>query len=176
MKKLIISLKIAGEMPLKTTDMKNTLFVIAVIIATMACNNAEKHAEHNTGEMAGTADSPAADSAADIAAPVVTADHYFGIIPCADCTGIETEIDLKSDKTYLVHSIYIGRKSTGPGSNEISETGTWMLHGTDTIHLAGRKNTPSMYIRTDTSLIQLDMEGNSIKGKLADKYILKKNK
>lgn len=163
-------------MQLKTTDMKNKLFVIAILLITMACNNAEKHTEHNTGEMAGTADSLTADSAAVIAAPVVTAEHYFGVIPCADCTGIETEIDLKSDNTYLVHSIYLGRKSTGPGSNEFSETGTWMLHGADTIHLAGRKNAPSMYIRTDTSLIQLDMEGNRIKGKLADKYILKKNK
>ncbi len=156
--------------------MKNKLFAIAVIFITLACNNAENHEGHNTGEMAVTADSIAADSAAVIAAPVITADHYFGVIPCADCTGIETEIDLKSDKTYLVHSIYLGRKSTGPGSNETSETGTWMLHGMDTIHLVGRKDAPSMYMRTDTSLVQLDMNGKRITGKLADKYILKKSK
>jgi hypothetical protein len=49
-----------------------------------------------------------------------------------------------------------------------------MLHGADTIHLAERKNAPSMFIRTDSSLIQLDMKGKRITGKLADKYILKK--
>ena len=142
----------------------------------MACNQAEKHTEHMTDEAATPADSLKPDSATVVAEPAITAEHYFGVIPCADCTGIETEIDLKSDHTYLVHSIYLGRKSTGPGSNEISETGTWMLHGNDTIHLADRKNAPSMYVRTDTSLIQLDMEGKRITGKLAEKYILKKSK
>jgi hypothetical protein len=31
-----------------------------------------------------------------------------------------------------------------------------------------------MYIKTDSSLIQLGMDGKKIEGKLADKYVLKK--
>ncbi len=149
------------------------LFTICIVFLAMACNHAEKHAEQVTDKATDTTAS-AADTTSIIAEPAITVEHYAGIIPCADCTGIETEIDLKSDNTYMVHSIYLGRKSTGAGSNEFSENGTWMKHGADTIHLANRKNGPSMYIRTDSSLVQLDMKGNMITGKLADKYILKK--
>jgi hypothetical protein len=38
----------------------------------------------------------------------------------------------------------------------------------------GCEDEPSMYIRTDSSLIQLDMSGKRITGKLAGKYELKK--
>jgi uncharacterized lipoprotein NlpE involved in copper resistance len=152
------------------------VFIASILFLAMACNNAEKHAEQMADSAVVATDSPAKDTASMVAEPAVTSVHYSGTLPCADCTGIETEIDLKSDYTYSIHSIYAGRKSTGPGSNEISETGKWMQHGEDTIHLADRKNAPAMFIRTDSSLVQLDMNGKKITGKLADKYILKKSK
>ena len=147
-----------------------------ILFLAIACNHAEKHVEQMTDKIAAAADSLTADSVSIAPEPEVSVEYYAGVLPCADCVGIETEISLKSDNTYLVHTIYNSRKSKGPGSNEISETGTWMLHGADTIHLAERKNAPSMFIRTDSSLIQLDMKGKKITGKLADKYILKKLK
>ena len=58
----------------------------------------------------------------------------------------------------------------------ISDTGTWMKHGPDMIHLQGLKDQPTMYMQTDSSLIQLDMSGKRIEGKLAEKYILKRLK
>jgi uncharacterized lipoprotein NlpE involved in copper resistance len=151
-------------------------FKAAILFLAVSCNHTEKHMEQLADSLAAKTDSTNADSAVIAATPAITSTHYFGTIPCADCTGIETEITLKSDHTYSIHSIYAGRKSTGPGSNEISETGMWMLHGTDTIHLADRKNGPSMYVQTDSTLVQLDMKGKKITGKLADKYILKKSK
>lgn len=151
-------------------------FIAAILFLAMSCNHAEKHMDQIADSLAANSDSTNADSVVITATPAVTSTHYAGTVPCADCTGIETEITLTSDYTYSIHSIYTGRKSTGPGSNEFSETGKWMLHGENTIHLADRKNGPSMYERTDSSLVQLDMKGKKITGKLADKYILKKIK
>jgi uncharacterized lipoprotein NlpE involved in copper resistance len=145
--------------------------ILLAVILFAACNQGEKKAEDHSqhGETA------AATDTAMQAAPEITASTYFGVVPCADCEGIETTLTLKSDYRYQLHTIYQGRKSAGPGSNEISSEGTWMLHGADTIHLRDVKDGPSMYIRTDSSLVQLDMKGNRIEGKLAAKYILKKN-
>jgi uncharacterized lipoprotein NlpE involved in copper resistance len=162
-------------MRLKITEMKY-FFIAAILFLAMSCNHAEKHMEQIADSLAVNSDTTNADSAVIAPTPAISSTHYAGTIPCADCTGIETEITLTSDHTYSVHSIYTGRKSTGPGSNEFSETGMWMLHGADTIHLADRKNGPSMYLRTDSSLVQLDMKGKKITGKLADKYMLKQIK
>ena len=104
-------------------------FIAAILFLTMSCNHVEKHMDQIADSLAAKTDSTNADSAVIAATPAITSDHYAGTLPCADCTGIETEITLTSDHTYSVHSIYTGRKSTGPGSNEISETGMWMLHG-----------------------------------------------
>ena len=34
---------------------------------------------------------------------------YKGIFPCADCEGIETELELKADKTYEMTQEYLGK-------------------------------------------------------------------
>jgi len=111
----------------------------------------------------------------DTVAVQVSVETYSGILPCADCKGIETSIALSSDGMFSKHLLYIGRKSKGAGTNEFSTTGKWMLHDMDTVYLTDVKNEPAMYIRTDSSLIQLDMSGKRITGKLAAKYELKKN-
>ena len=98
---------------------------------------------------------------------------YSGVIPCADCESIEVIINLFDDNSFEKRSLYIGRKSTGPGSNEVTVNGTWMMH-VDTLHLSDIAAGPSRYIRTDSSIIQLDMEGKKITGGLADKYVLKR--
>jgi uncharacterized lipoprotein NlpE involved in copper resistance len=101
---------------------------------------------------------------------------YTGMLPCANCSGIETEITLNGDYTYQLHLLYHGKESAGAGSNEVNETGKWMLHGSDTIHLHDVKDRPALYIRTDSTPIQLDMSGKRIEGHLADKYVLRKIK
>lgn len=156
----------------KITDMKTLIAVTLMYL--MSCNQADNHEGHMTND---TTIADAADlNTSTIAETQVTSTHYSGVLPCADCTGIETEITLKSDSTYSVHSIYNGRKANGPGSNEFNESGKWMLHGTEMIHLSDRKDAPNMFIITDSTLTQLDMNGKKIEGKLADKYILKKSK
>lgn len=96
---------------------------------------------------------------------------YKGVIPCADCEGIETEITIKYDLTYVVKTIYLGK-----GKGEIfEETGRFVWDKTGSkISLEGLKGKSSQYKVGENQLIQLDMEGKIITGALAEKYVLTK--
>jgi uncharacterized lipoprotein NlpE involved in copper resistance len=95
---------------------------------------------------------------------------YKGVVPCADCEGIETIIELKADETFEVQTVYLGK------SDEVF-TYSGHYHWNDdgrSIHLHGIENGPSNYFVGENHLIQLDMEGNRITGDLAEKYLLQK--
>lgn len=105
------------------------------------------------------------------APPLITA-SYSGLLPCADCEGQEVILNLLSDSSYLKRTLYMGRKSSGPGSNEVTDTGKFVMSG-DTLILDS-KNAPGKYVKQADDLVQLDREGKRITGKLADKYVLKR--
>ena len=94
---------------------------------------------------------------------------YKGVIPCADCEGIETIITLNKDLTYVVKTKYLGK---GDGK-VFEEKGSfvWDKSGGN-IALNGGKGGPSQYKVGENQLIQLDMEGKIITGDLAEKYVL----
>lgn len=106
------------------------------------------------------------------AAPPLLMASYSGILPCADCEGQEITLDLLSDSSYRKRTLFMGKKSAGPGSNEWTDTGKWVMKG-DTLVLDGKK-APGTYVKENDNLVQLDRESRRIKGKLADKYVLKK--
>ncbi|MBZ5859554.1 copper resistance protein NlpE N-terminal domain-containing protein [Flavihumibacter profundi] len=91
---------------------------------------------------------------------------YYGILPCADCEGIETVIHLNKDNTYSIKRKYLG-KSTD--INEMTGRFTWNSKG-NKISLEGVS--PGIYLVGENKLIHLDMNGNSITGDLAAKYVL----
>ncbi len=95
---------------------------------------------------------------------------YRGILPCADCEGIETTLIINSDSSFQLIRKYIGKKSD---STEIFGTFVWNNEG-NTIILNNIINTPNKYFVKEGGVVQLDMEGNFISGDLADKYYLKK--
>ncbi len=129
----------------------------------IACNNAGDKKDK-------PADSTAAETVKK--EPVVVA-SYTAVIPCPDCDGIEVIVTLMDDNSYSKRDLYIGRKSTGAGSNEISMAGKFMMHG-DTLHLLDVTDGADHYLKTDSSLIQLGPDGKRISGNLGDKYVLKK--
>jgi copper homeostasis protein (lipoprotein) len=91
---------------------------------------------------------------------------YYGILPCADCEGIETVIQLNKDKTYYLKRKYLG-KSTD--IHEISGKFSWNSNG-NKISLEGIS--PGTYLVNENRLIFLDINGNRITGDLAAKYVL----
>ncbi len=94
---------------------------------------------------------------------------YKGILPCADCEGIETTIELKADSTYNREMKYLGKKD-----NLFTASGNWTWVSEFVISLGSIKEGPNRYFVAEGKLLQLDMSGKKISGPLADKYELKK--
>ena len=96
---------------------------------------------------------------------------YSGIVPCASCDGIETELHLGKDLTYTLTTKYLDKQA-----ELYSVNGTFEWIGNN-IKLAGitEKDRPNMYKVEENRLRQLDMAGNVITGELEHNYILTKN-
>ncbi|WP_276480117.1 copper resistance protein NlpE [Paraflavitalea pollutisoli] len=148
----------------------SSLSIVALLAVSCADENAGKTNEDAKGfDTAAKVQNP--DSLATAAPPLISA-VYSGVLPCADCEGQEVILTLMSDSSYRKRTLYAGKKASGPGSNEFTDTGKWVMQG-DTLVL-DIKNAPGRYVKEPESLIQLDQKGQRITGKLADKYVLKK--
>lgn len=116
--------------------------------------------------------------------PVTTTDHpdpahaarnsldwagaYRGVLPCADCPGIETVVVLAKDGTCSTHWKYLGK-----GDEVYSEQGrfTWNPAG-NIVTLAGAR--PALYFVGENRLTRLALDGSRITGALAAHYVLTK--
>ena len=94
---------------------------------------------------------------------------YKGVLPCADCEGIETVIELKADSTYNREMKYLGKTD-----NSYTASGKWTWVSEFVINLGSIKEGPNRYFVAEGKLVQLDTNGKKISGPLADKYELKK--
>lgn len=96
---------------------------------------------------------------------------YEGTTPCADCEGIKTVLELKSDKTYILSQTYLGKPK---GENELNQTGNFKWNQPGTM-IRIRTETGGFQFKVgENQLWMLDAKGNMIEGDLADMYILKK--
>ncbi len=95
---------------------------------------------------------------------------YSGVVPCADCEGIETSITLNQDRTYVMKTRYLGEDAK---AFERQGTFSWNEEG-NKIQLSGLADGPDRYLVGENALIQLDKAGNRITGDLAPKYVLAK--
>ncbi|MDR1056347.1 MAG: copper resistance protein NlpE [Prevotellaceae bacterium] len=93
---------------------------------------------------------------------------YKGVLPCADCSGIETTLTL-NDNDYIMVMKYLSKEEY-----VYTEKGTYKWKNGNTIILQGDDDGPTQYIVGENMLKQLDQDGNVITGPLADLYILKK--
>lgn len=96
---------------------------------------------------------------------------YSGILPCADCEGIQTMVKLNQNLTYRKHQIYVGK------SDELFESEgkfSWDSSG-NVIQLEGENSgMSSRYALGENKLTQLDAQGSKIEGDLAAMYELEK--
>lgn len=106
----------------------------------------------------------------EAATPVNYEGTYAGTMPCADCSGIYTEIVLSGDK-YKMKEVYQGKGNDE--SNTFTEEGeyTW-----DTNHkvITLNDDDSERFEVGDNVLYALDMEGKRITGDFANMYILQK--
>lgn len=95
---------------------------------------------------------------------------YKGTTPCADCEGIETEVTLNNDLTFVLKTKYKGKSD-----KVFEEKGSFKWDSTGSkISLEGLQDRPSQFFVGENTLTQLDLEGKKITGALAENYVLKK--
>jgi len=140
----------------------------ACLLAVYACNDNTK-----TDNANGKADSSVLPP--EVNHPTATTldwnGTYKGVLPCADCQGIETTLMLNKDSTYEITTKYLGGKKE-VGVNE-KGTFSWNAEG-NTITLSNAKDRPAQYFVSENKVTQLDMQGNKITGDMAAKYVLTK--
>lgn len=95
---------------------------------------------------------------------------YTGIIPCADCEGIQTTVTLNRNLTFSTKTVYLGKYD-----NEFLTEGafTWNDAG-NIVRFKNQGKNEEQYFVGENQLIQLDREGKRITGALAASYILTK--
>lgn len=96
---------------------------------------------------------------------------YVGTTPCANCEGIETELSLGKDKTFVLKTKYVGKSAAK--INTEKGTFSWDESGS-VIVLNGLEHKPNQYKVGENHLVQMDMQGKIVEGSLASKYILQK--
>ncbi|ENX34820.1 hypothetical protein F889_01458 [Acinetobacter colistiniresistens] len=154
--------------------MKKSIIAISLAsIFLVACNKAETP---KTDEQ--TPPATSTESSAEVVDSAHTAENsldwngtYKGVLPCADCEGIETQLELNQDKTFELKETYLGK---GDGKAfESKGKFTFDSKNTSVIELDkagdGRK-----YFVAEGYLKALDTEGKEITGELAEKYELQK--
>jgi len=96
---------------------------------------------------------------------------YRGIIPCADCPGIQTTVYLNKDLTYRMTMKYLEREGA-----QLEYTGkfSWNDKG-NTITLESNSNQTTKFFVGENTLTQLDEAGNKITGEIATEFILTKS-
>ena len=95
---------------------------------------------------------------------------YKGVLPCADCEGIQTTITLNENFTYSIKTQYLGK-----GAKVFEQNGMYKWNDkVNMLVLGDSENVPRYYFVGENMLTQLDMSGKKNTGDLADNYQLNK--
>lgn len=95
---------------------------------------------------------------------------YSGVVPCADCEGIQTTIILKRDNTYEMRTKYLGKDN-----NEILQKDKfeWNKAGNEiTLFGIEENSAPSKYLVGENKLVQLDMNSSRMASDVEPKYTI----
>jgi len=147
--------------------MKKKLFfcgVTALIIGFTSCKSQQSETNGNTENPSNTVNM--ADNSRN---SLDWAGTYTGILPCADCSGIQTTIELTKNEAYKLSRTYLGKEE-----NKFDSSGkfTWNKEG-NAITLGEGEDMIKLQVG-EGMLTMLDREGNKITGELAENYKLAK--
>lgn len=147
--------------------MKKLFYLSLLSLAFIACkNNQEKVTVEEVVET---------NQAPDMHTSQIALDWqgvYSGLLPCADCDGIKTEITFNDDESYLIRRKYLGKDET-----VFEEKGKleWSEDGSSVVLTNKEDGHATLFKVGENHLKQLDIEGYPIEGELAEMYILRKN-
>ena len=147
--------------------MRITLLVILFLVA--ACGS--ETPEEPQATVAKTQEDTLVDAAHNSRNALDWPGTYTGMVPCADCDGIQTSITLRADGTFERERLYLGK----PGA-PMSDSGQFAWNDAGSIvTLAAADGTTQMYQVGEKLLFHLDQAGNRITGDLAPQYVLAKS-
>ncbi len=149
---------------------KSALIVAIATFVLFGCKSGEKHEMVFDGPIETV--SPKADRQNN-KETLDWAGIYEGITPCADCDGIKTTVELKTDKTFNMSQSYLGKTGDDIRFRQNGNF-TWEDNGSDVVLEAGKYTIKFEVGQNELTL--LDMSGNVAKGELANFYVLKKKK
>jgi copper homeostasis protein (lipoprotein) len=95
---------------------------------------------------------------------------YSGVLPCADCEGIATELSLKDDGSFELSEKYLGKEE----ETERKMKGKFTWDGNKVV-LRNEKGRTVIYRVEENRLRAMDTAGNMIEGALSDNYLLAKH-
>jgi heat shock protein HslJ/uncharacterized membrane protein/uncharacterized lipoprotein NlpE involved in copper resistance len=94
---------------------------------------------------------------------------WLGMLPCADCEGIDYQINLKNDYTFKQKSVYKGK------SEEIFiDEGRWGFVSDSVIAVSGNEDY-KLFLLQQNHLVMLDQDGNKIESSFEERYHLSKD-
>lgn len=105
---------------------------------------------------------------------------YRGVLPCADCEGIQTMIHLKNDLTYIKSTQYLGKSSElliQNGSFQWNKEGTiitlmpWEKEDIQETTSA-KPSANQLFLVGENQIVLLDDNGKRVQGPLEKNYIL----
>ncbi|WP_055443922.1 copper resistance protein NlpE N-terminal domain-containing protein [Lacinutrix himadriensis] len=138
------------------------LNLVVILVLLTSCNSTKKENTEKETTKEITIDDHTSKTALDWQGV------YKGTLPCADCSGIKTTIQLNEDLTYSAIHEYEGKKDGVFNSRGYFK---WIENGQKII-LSDADETS--YFVGENTLTQLDASGNKVTGELAKFYILKK--
>ena len=144
---------------------KNKLLIVIIAGLLFSC-------QKQTNQEKNSQDSTAVAKVIDAKNTLDYEGNYKGVLPCADCEGIETAVCLNENSTYTIRTSYIGK-----GNKIFEQKGTffWNKAG-NIITFDNIENAPNQYEVSKNTLTQLDMSGKKITGNHALDYVLAKQK
>jgi len=147
-----------------------TNFIIFGLLVVMftSCKNNSNTSEQNQNETEKTEAQKKLPTADNSQNALDWDGTYKGVLPCADCMGIETQINLSKNLSYTKTQKYLGKSDSiysSQGEFKWNDAGS-------KIHLDTNKK--NSYQVGENKLFALDQNGDRITGSLEDQYILNK--
>ena len=96
---------------------------------------------------------------------------YEGTMPCADCEGIETTVELRDNNTFTATINYLGECDK---AHTYTNEGTFTWEDSGQIVTLVAEDDISQYKVGENHITMLDANGEVNTGELADFYVLKK--
>lgn len=99
--------------------------------------------------------------------PTTLPASFSGVLPCADCPGLQYHIEFHDDGSYRMRMTYLERGANGAGK-DVDDVGAWqlVLDGQRVTLRSDHNTTTTFAIRNPDTLRLLDKSGAEIESKL----------